>query len=268
MKYEIESKTKEYDKLLFSCRIADIETVKDYIDRYNYVNGLEKIRNPWELPLFQAIYSDSYYLVKLLLLKGADPNKITSDGTYSFASLHLAVKVRETRKEMEAMDEIIDLPLKVDIINLLLEFGANINIYNEEGYTPLDFSVIYDNPLAKEFLIKKSAKFSKRSINDSYFSDMFSKDEVYSVGFIETKYIPDKKLTFIQGFLEYNMTCHIDWKDKLFIDEQIIKYIEDGGDINEKNNFEQTALDYAEEIGHHVAVEYLLGIGAKRSSEL
>ncbi|MFN8674094.1 MAG: ankyrin repeat domain-containing protein [Candidatus Sericytochromatia bacterium] len=258
----------DYDKLNFACKEGKIDLVKYYLSKGDYINGCNLMRNIWELPLFSAIYSDNNELVEFLLLEGADPNKIEFSETQSFTPLHLAVKVRESRKEEEDDIEIINLPLKIDIIQLLLDFGANINIYNKDGYTPLDFSIIYENPLAKNFLITKGAKFSKRVTNDSWATYLFSKDDFEKVGFIETEYIPEEKFNFIQSNLEYNMRMFKRWDHKLIIDNDIIKYVENGGDINEKNNYGKTPLDYAIEIGHTVGVEYLKSIGAKTSSEL
>ena len=64
---------------------------------------------------------------------------------------------------------------KKELLDLLLDRGADINLTNSKGNTPADYAVIYKQPTILEFL-KNRADFSKKN-NDGYTVEECIKNE-------------------------------------------------------------------------------------------
>lgn len=87
------------------------------------------IRSKWELgrtPLMFATYYENFYLAKLLIDNGADIN--LQDTSQRFTALHMAVN-----NSFNSSD-------KDQIASYLIRKGANLNIEDNVGYTPLFWS--------------------------------------------------------------------------------------------------------------------------------
>ena len=92
--------------------------------------------------LLNAVMADDYSEVKNLLEKGANPNFVTSnliDGTAT--PFHSAVRRN-----------------KVNIVRCMLEFGADVNLVDEDGNSPL-FSAVYKttDPEIRNLLLENGA---------------------------------------------------------------------------------------------------------------
>ena len=94
-----------------------------------------------ETPLYQATYRNHTQVVKLLLDAGADPNKATERGE---TPLHGALRHGGYRYKHKGLREApfentlsSRKNLKIDIVELLLDAGANPNSADDEGRTPL-----------------------------------------------------------------------------------------------------------------------------------
>lgn len=104
-------------------------------------------------PLGLAAYFGNEDVVRLLLLKGADPN-ISSENGYNVYPIHSAVSanydmVAKMLLEAGAEVNVVQMsgitPLhsaahngNIDLLIVLLEAGANVNALTEDGKTPAD----------------------------------------------------------------------------------------------------------------------------------
>ena len=131
-----------FGKLVFTGKEIEVKVMIDSGFDLNVAGS-----NGWT-PLMMAVEGDQPKALELLLKNGANPNKQSElDG---FTALHLAVDY--------AMDGMIQknknepLPEPIECIRILLKYGADKNIKNHSGKTPLD---LY--PVTKEIL----AEFEK-----------------------------------------------------------------------------------------------------------
>ena len=93
--------------------------------------------------LSQAVKADDYNGVKSLLKKGADPNFVTSNPLIDGTSTPFHSAVRRN---------------KLDIVRCMLEFGADVNLVDEDGDSPL-FSAVYrsTDPEIRKLLLENGA---------------------------------------------------------------------------------------------------------------
>ena len=115
------------------------------------VNDPEKIGNIYmHSPLTLATQKNMKNTVKTLLEHGADPNWVVEkDGN---TALHLAVK-----------------NTNVEIIELLLQKGANLKIINNDNYTPLALALKISNTDIYQIIVEehnKQAKIENDNVNN------------------------------------------------------------------------------------------------------
>ncbi len=89
-------------------------------------------------PLLYSIDANNYVLTDLLLWYGANPNLIVG-------------------KNLPLLDAIQNNS-DTSIVNLLIQYGADVNIQNSFGYTPLIEATFYNNLQIAEILLKAGAK--------------------------------------------------------------------------------------------------------------
>jgi ankyrin repeat protein len=106
-----------------------------------------------EVILEYAIYHSPFSFIRILLDLGADPNYGDHAG---FPSLIAALST--------------DREDKLDIVELLLLCGADIQQYGHNGYTPLHWAAAADDVRAIELLIKSGADPTARTLVDDYFT--------------------------------------------------------------------------------------------------
>ena len=112
-----------------------------------------------ESVLHEAInWNCSYAVIKLMLEKGGEPNHLNSyEGTdWRYKSRTTPFMAAVIRGD-------------VDIINLCLAYGADINIKNQMGRPPIFYACSLQNLNILSFLISKNA-----NINDTVNNDNFS----------------------------------------------------------------------------------------------
>lgn len=68
-----------------------------------------------------------------------------------------------------------------EYIKILLERGADINIQNEEGYTPLMKAIYRENPETVKLLLDNGADVNIKTNNGETVFDMYSTPEVEAV---------------------------------------------------------------------------------------
>lgn len=136
------TKTDRLGKLVFSGKNAEIQAMID-----SGINLDDVGSNQWT-PLMMAVEGDQPKTLELLLKNGANPNK--QSGIDGFTALHLAIDY--------AMDGMIQnnksrpYPEPIECIRILLKYGADKNIKDYKGRTPLD---LY--PITKEILAEFEA---------------------------------------------------------------------------------------------------------------
>lgn len=188
LKYKLSGKGNKNDDSLIvrACRLGAVEIVKYLLlknkkylplgglliaiieGKYNVVNllvaGIKDINivteNGFSL-LLTATQSKQYKIMELLLKKGADPNIINS---IKQAPLHIA-----------SQTDII-------YVKLLLEYGANVNVLDNDNWTPLRQSIICKKYDIAKLLIQNGA-------NDDVIDENNRTSYDYAIFFENTKLI-------------------------------------------------------------------------------
>jgi ankyrin repeat protein len=118
-------------------------------------------------PLFLCLNSelslDDYQTVNFLLENGADPNlSLKYKEPYrSLSPLHLAITM--TIYNLSGCGLTQDYRVYgLEIIELLIKYGANINSIDWKGFTPLDLALMYENKDIESLLISNNAKNSEK----------------------------------------------------------------------------------------------------------
>ena len=123
-------------------------------------------------------------LLKAMLLHKADVHLHTIDNDTSFhgensTALHIAADLGRLHTvellvdygaDINAQDQTGSTPLKmaiegghIDISRLLLSHGAHVNAEDAEGYTPLMWAVLYDNRAMVRLLLEKGANVNSQN---------------------------------------------------------------------------------------------------------
>lgn len=111
------------------------EEVADLVEELDYIG---------KTPLHIAMEQDSLELVELLLENGASPEIPTTDGEYP---IHLASQQYDSE----------------DFILTLIEHGVNINRIDEHGNTALHYAVLNGNDVMIEVLLESGADVNIRN---------------------------------------------------------------------------------------------------------
>ena len=98
-------------------------------------------------PLVHAVRLKRLDIVKMLLAAGANPD-IASDGD-SNTLLHYAARFKSSE----------------EIVQALLDAGANIESMESFGYTPLHYAITYDSPAIAKVLLRNNANYNAVSHN-------------------------------------------------------------------------------------------------------
>ena len=118
----------ELNQLVFSGKITEVKLkIKSGAD-------LDKAGSGGFTPLMSAVEGDQPRILELLLKNGANPNKQSElDG---FTALHLAIDY--AMDGMIQNNKITPFAEPLECIRILLKFGADKNIKDKLGKTPLD----------------------------------------------------------------------------------------------------------------------------------
>ncbi len=102
--------------------------------------------------LMYAIFNENMDMFKMLLEKGANPNKLADYRNNYFSPLMACAAMNSYKEATETQKE---------MAKILIEKGADINATNYHGRTALVLSVFYCQPEMAELLIKNGADVNK-----------------------------------------------------------------------------------------------------------
>lgn len=267
---------KNYILLLRACIKNDLDTVKQYLDKGDYINGIYYEGKPYyTLPLFESLINRSKEVSLYLLENGADPNKEIYYWTkpndedepgYYLVLLTALIRFQAGDGNNDSRQEYYNmLDNLYPFLELLVNYGADVNKAGEDGYTALDYAVEYNHPNAKRLIKKKGGLHSKRFVDTEY-KIYYRKEPTDKIKYIETKFV-NKKLPPFHHDIKWEYKNYKDRGIPLNIGFMQI-YCDKGIDINQKDWKGRTPLDYAIDLGHHIAVDFLRQHGGKTSQEL
>ncbi len=107
----------------------DTEIVKLLLDHGADVNAQEKPSGM--TALMNSVLKGQYEVAKILLEKGADADAKAADGGTA-----LALGLRTTREDAHP-----DVPSRIKMADLLVRNGANVNVADNKGWTPLMIAI-------------------------------------------------------------------------------------------------------------------------------
>ncbi len=126
----------------------DAKELKKLLDSYKYINGINlNIGNS----LHYACFNKNLTMVELLIQYGADVNATNKDGRTALSSAILAdnanKKIIELLLKNNANPNVDDILLsachyqKCTIVEVLIEYGADVNATNKDGRTALSSAI-------------------------------------------------------------------------------------------------------------------------------
>ena len=124
--------------VMLACRSAQVNTLSVLLKNPSCLAAVNQVSFHFDLtPLLQAIVHRSVVMTRLLLLNGADPNKTN----YRGVSCLLAAVGKNPKKD----SVFSDIPNALDLVALLLQYGANVN-QSHNNETALTIAAANDAP--------------------------------------------------------------------------------------------------------------------------
>ena len=179
------------------------------------VNPSDRINTP---PIHLTVYSRDEEALKLLLDKGADPNQGNAS---SSTPLHFIARYGQEKS--------------VELAEALLQGGAQINREDENGLTPLNWAIQFNNKALEGFLIGKGASLQTETQKANFpYDKPVHKEELEGKSLIE------------EGEQENDIDSNGNNPLQKAIEMRALKQAEllinRGIDINHVNNYGHTAL--------------------------
>jgi serine/threonine-protein phosphatase 6 regulatory ankyrin repeat subunit B len=230
--------------------------------------------------LMYSIISCKYITIKKLICNGADVNIQNNDGN---TALIFAIKTYEQKISLLnsksinlSYEKIKKIKNKINnqthlVIKKLINYGADLNIRNNQGYTALMIACLITNNSIVEKLIHYGADINimdncgYTALFYTISSHEYSKDEINNyLLYQEENLIVDKLIT-------NGANLNIKYKNGLtmliytiFIDNTYlaIKLINSGVNLDTQDFERKTALIYATKSGNYEIVEKLISNGA------
>jgi ankyrin repeat protein len=112
------------------------------------INGSDERQ---ETPLEHAVYWQNIEGLTYLLNHGASVNSASHDGN---TILHCAIDTEVENAIARSDEQKKHVPASDTMTRLLVKYGANPNVFNSKGETPLDWSIKRRHKAAEEFLQK------------------------------------------------------------------------------------------------------------------
>ncbi len=173
---------------------------------------------------------------------------------------------------------------RVQIIDILLDAGMDINLKNFQGLTALDIAIAEKNTETIKFLLKKGAKITKNGYTNIFEAFVKSKDIEFIKWLLENHYDEEMvtdaafeacyygNLEILKTFIENGLNINVGEKyskETLLMKASyngqvnIVRYlIEKGSDVNLKSSEKNTALMFAAGGGHLEIVKILVEKGS------
>lgn len=240
---EIEEKEKEKEKEVIEEKIVIDKVIENTIDIANQKGMLQ------HNIVVLALGNHHLNAAKLLINHRANLTATAENGN---SPLHFVV----LKENMEMLD-------------ILISSGVDIDAQNKYGQTPLHFAITTDNEMIIERLISAGADIE---VLDNYGRSYL---DLAAVGpHLEAVKILLKYYTNVNSVNQSGATPLILITQALgnIYEEKYIEIIKllikAGAEINAKDNFGLTGLDYAEEKEHQKIQKFLISHGAKRGREL
>lgn len=273
-------KNNEYKDLILSCIDGNLSKVKQLL-KNEYLNGINENGLELHTPLYESLLCQKRDIAIYLLKVGANLDKlfplwygdyykptlsnlINSETEYVCQDIPEGIELEE-----EFEDEYMNRLSKRGMIEILISYGVDINKVSEKGSTPLDETVMSKHHFAVKELRKLGAKHSKGFLDDiPHLRDYYEKYKIYHGNIIlaQEKTINTNYLLWSLPEIHYEIERDKErsrsdiWGLKMFIEQDYDKNILD--------KYGRTPLDFAIELEHHNAIDYLKSIGAKRSKDL
>jgi ankyrin repeat protein len=260
-----------YEQLLYACKDGNLDAIKALLQKGDYINGITIGNKYLSPPLCVAAINNRLDIVDYLFENGADPNHEFNDSYGYMTPIINNIISSDAEDYYEGF-----LPeLNSFMVEYFIKHGADINKIDEEGNTSLDWATRYNHHPSEKVLKKYGAKYSRKFLiieYNRYYPDLKIENEEY----IEQKYVEKEYIEKLKD-LPYHLEIFISSKlynlgirKKYELDllEHLIIKMKYFKDINEKNEFGKTPVDYAIELGHTEAVKFLRENGGKTSEEL
>jgi ankyrin repeat protein len=259
---------KLYSKILDTINFENFNKFKELFSKEYWID--KKVSNCYVLDIFllASLSSRKKDIFKFLLDNGANPNGIMHRQKYFVPLISMYIEDDyDYANDVDNFEKIKDMNIylsNTEMLELLIEVGADVNKPSEYGLTPLDHAVRSRHRWAVKVLKKHNAVFSKNFLDESYIK-YYPKKDPYKEKYIVTEWV-DKTLTPFEREIDRIHRNHLRGceLDLGFLPE---KYSY-GFNPNQKNYLGRTALDYALELNYQIIIDYLRSVGGKTSKEL
>jgi ankyrin repeat protein len=259
-----------YNKFWEECRSGNVKGIKNYLKFGDFINGINE--NLCNTPLIITLSHRFYESVEFILENGANINFI--EPLRGNSPLHDSIywDFINYRNNPNYVPDI-------KFIKLLIDYGADKNKINRDGYTPLDYSIKLFHKNAEAYLKGINSVNSQKFIDEDY--PLLQYKNIYYERLIDACY--HKNFYVIKECIKYInfdneesllKTVNFHWQTPLIMsifvnDKEIFEYlILNGANVNTKNKGGSTPLNFAINLNENLFVDLLKKNGAKTSNEL
>ncbi|XP_023318979.1 ankyrin-3-like [Trichogramma pretiosum] len=245
-------------------------------------------------PLHLALKHERKKIVELLLRSGASPNLTNKDGfaplhalcsrkDSNFESMQLFFQICDDVKQpvqIDARDKLGNTPLHaalekkhLKVVELLLKRGANANLANEEGSTPLHnickrygddiktLEIFLDINAELDQLVQLDVQDKKGNTPLHLALGKYNK----KVAVLLLKYGANANLTNEDGQTPLHIACSYCWSDLAWTFLKTIDYVQQTIEVNAQDKKGWTPLHVALDDGYIVIAELLMKRGADQN---
>lgn len=180
----------EYDAFCKAVYGGVQSQVITYVDSKKSLDPINGTGVPFNA-LTLAIMADNYEIFEYLLVSGANPNSLNPDNTTALSKVFVQYN---------------SLTDPMAYINLLLNYKANVNIIDDEGFSTIDYAATSKNPFIVTKIINTGAK-----VTNSFTFDLDGDQLKYSSLTWLLANICDLELTklYVSKGADVNSTCSV-----------------------------------------------------------